>query len=151
MGGGVLRATNISQGKSVKTVVFQLWSVDGEISFNPGVVALASSNHLIRSSQNVSRYRQADLLSGFQVDNELKLGGLLHTHTRHEGMIPQFHALKLRCDVRVWRENNHQMDIVKMASWSLPKTVPVQLPEHPYLLSALQTSNASGGDPGSIR
>ena len=39
--------------------------------------ALLRFNHLIRSHQHIRRDRQADLLSGFQIDDELKLHWLL--------------------------------------------------------------------------
>ena len=41
-----------------------------------------SLDHLIRSRQHVRRNRQADLLGGFQIDDELKLRRLLESATR---------------------------------------------------------------------
>ena len=40
--------------------------------------ATSSLNHLIRSHQHVWRNRQADLLSGLEIDHQLKLRRLLH-------------------------------------------------------------------------
>ena len=41
------------------------------------LVFLPSLDHLVRSHQHVRRNRQADLLGGFQIDDELKLRRLL--------------------------------------------------------------------------
>jgi hypothetical protein len=47
------------------------------IQFNPGIAAWLL-DYLIRSRQHIRRNGQADLLCGFQVDDELELHGLLH-------------------------------------------------------------------------
>jgi hypothetical protein len=44
-----------------------------------------SLNHLIRSRQNVGRYRQTDLLGGFEIDDELKLCRLFDGEIRWLG------------------------------------------------------------------
>ncbi len=41
-------------------------------------ITVALPNHLIRPHQNVRRNRQADLLGGFKIDHQLKLGRLLN-------------------------------------------------------------------------
>ena len=39
---------------------------------------ILSSDHFVRSRQHIRRNRQADLLSRFQIDDELELRRLLH-------------------------------------------------------------------------
>jgi hypothetical protein len=41
------------------------------------IVFAASANHLVGPCQHVGRNREADLLRGFEIDDELKLGRLL--------------------------------------------------------------------------
>jgi hypothetical protein len=59
---------------------FSAVGIDGEIN---SILAsplrfLCSLDHLIRSGQHVGRNREADLLGGFQIDDELKLRRLFY-------------------------------------------------------------------------
>src|SRR6266850_2869653 len=67
---GLLKATIDTANKERKHFIF----IVRRVCISPHV----SSDHSIRSRQHVGRDRQADLLSRFQVDDELELLRLLH-------------------------------------------------------------------------
>ena len=57
---------------------------------NPQSKIEISTNHFVRPHQHVRRNRQADLLGGFQIDDELELRRLLHRKISGLGAFEDF-------------------------------------------------------------
>jgi hypothetical protein len=73
------------------------------IQINPGIAAWLL-DHVIRPRQHVLRNRQVDLLSRFQIDDQLELRRLLHWHIgRLRG--PAFYLLRAMTAVQNLQTN----------------------------------------------